>query len=66
MNHPRHNPAASVGAPLSGVGMRAQRAKLKSCKDDETIARGKRGTSAAPGCQCKMITFPFSKSGFDP
>ena len=33
--------------------MRAERAKLKSCKDDETIAQGKR--SAALGYGRKMI-----------
>ena len=36
--------------------MRAQRAKLKSCKDDDISARGKRGTSAAPGYESKMIS----------
>ena len=38
--------------------MRAERAKLKSCKDDETVAQGKR--SAALGCGRKMILFPSS------
>jgi hypothetical protein len=33
--------------------MRAERAKLKSCKDDEMIAQGER--SAALGCGRKMI-----------
>jgi len=38
--------------------MRAERAKLKSCKDDETIAQGKR--SAALGYGRKMIpSFPL-------
>src|SRR5436190_22296958 len=36
--------------------MRAQQAKLKSCKDDMTIAPGKRGTSAARGPEHKIIS----------
>jgi len=36
------------------------RAKLKSCKDDEKIARGKRGTSAALRKRNKMIPSLFS------
>ncbi len=40
--------------------MRAERAKPKSCKDDEIIAQGKR--SAALGYGRKMIP-PFSPSG---
>jgi hypothetical protein len=38
--------------------MRAQRAKLKSCKDDMIVAQGKR--SAALGRGPKMISSPFS------
>jgi hypothetical protein len=41
--------------------MRAERAKPKSCKDDEIIAQGKR--SAALGCRRKMIP-SFFPSGF--
>jgi hypothetical protein len=41
--------------------MRAERAKLKSCKDDMIIARGKR--SAALGYGRKMI-LSFLPSGF--
>ena len=40
--------------------MRAERAQLKSCKDDERIAQGKRGTSAALGDEPKMISLFFS------
>ena len=40
--------------------MRAERAQLKSCQDDERIAQGKRGTSAALGYEPKMITLFFS------
>ncbi len=36
-----------------------ERARLKSCKDDTTIARGKRGTSAALGYEPKMISLFF-------
>ena len=39
--------------------MRAERAQLKSCKDDERIAQGKRGTSAALGYEPKMISLLF-------
>ena len=39
--------------------MRAERAQLKSCKDDKTIAQGKRGTSAALGYEPKMISLFF-------
>src|SRR5262249_15506449 len=39
---------------------RAERAKLKSCKDDTIVAQGKRGTSAALGNGQKMILSPFS------
>jgi hypothetical protein len=35
--------------------MRAERAKLKSCRDDAITAQGKRGTSAALGNGRKMI-----------
>src|SRR5260370_27931322 len=45
---------------------RAQRARLKSCRDDAKIAQGKRGTSAALGCWHKMIFFPFLKFGLVP
>ena len=38
--------------------MRAERAKLKSCKDDIILAQGKR--SAALGCEPNMISSPFS------
>src|SRR5690242_19097198 len=34
---------------------RAERAELKSCKDDKITAQGKRGTSAALGMRHKMI-----------
>ena len=34
---------------------RAERAELKSCKDDKITAQGKRGTSAALGKRHKMI-----------
>ena len=43
-----------------GQPIRAKRAKLKSCKDDEIIAQGKRGTNAALGSERKMICSPFS------
>ena len=40
--------------------MRAQRAQLKSRRDDVIIAQGKRGTSAALGCGLKnFLFFPF-------
>ena len=39
--------------------MRAQRAKLKSRRDDMIIAQGKRGTSAALGYGSKMISSFF-------
>ena len=39
--------------------MPAERAQLKSCKDDKTIAQGKRGTSAALGYEPKMISLFF-------
>ena len=38
--------------------MRAERVKLKSCKDDGIMAQ--RGTSAALGPERKMICSPFS------
>ena len=51
--------------------MRAERVKLKSCKDDRIIAQGKRraapelcgggGTSAALGWGPKMYSSPFSR-----
>ncbi len=47
--------------PITCSPMRAERAKPKSCKDDEIIAQGKR--SAALGYGCKMIP-PFFPSGF--
>jgi hypothetical protein len=52
------------GATDSGRSptMRAERAKLKSCKDDEIIAQGKRATSAALGYGPEMI-FSFFPSG---
>ena len=34
---------------LIAVSLRAERAKLKSCRDDMIVAQGKRGTSAALG-----------------
>ena len=40
--------------------MRAERARLKSCKDDAIIAQGKRGMSAALGKRHKMIPSLFS------
>src|SRR5689334_6642030 len=48
------------GTPLlGGLGCspttRAERAKLKSCKDDKITAQGKRGTSAALGMRHNMI-----------
>ena len=43
----------------SSPKMRAERAQLKSCKDDKTIAQGKRGTSAALGYEPKMISLFF-------
>jgi hypothetical protein len=52
---------AAVGEAQRSPIMRAERAKLKSCKDDEIIAQGKR--SAALGYGRKMIP-SFSPSGF--
>jgi len=40
--------------------MREQRAKLKSCKYDDTTAQGKRATSAALGCGPKTNSSLFS------
>jgi len=42
---------------LRSPSMRAERAKLKSCKDDDIIAQGKR--SAALGCVPEMISSFF-------
>src|SRR5579859_4299945 len=42
---------------------RAERAKLKSCKDDKIIAQGKRGTSAALGKEAKNDLLSFFQSG---
>jgi len=49
-----------VGEPNRWATTRAERAQLKSCKDDEIIAQGKRGTSAALGKRHKMIRSLFS------
>ena len=46
-------------SPLRSPHMRAQRAKLKSCREDMKIAQGKRGTSAALGCGPNMNSSPF-------
>ena len=48
---------ARRGCTLRSPSMRAERAKLKSCKDDDIIAQGKR--SAALGCGPKMISSFF-------
>ncbi|HZR20594.1 MAG TPA: hypothetical protein VFE51_25150 [Verrucomicrobiae bacterium] len=40
--------------------LRAERGRLKSCKDDEKIAQAQRGTSAGLGKRHKMIPFLFS------
>lgn len=39
--------------------MRALRANLKSRRDDAKLAQGVRGTSAALGCEPKMIICSF-------
>src|SRR5215471_20838522 len=44
-----------VGGPQRSPKRRAERAKLKSCKDDTIVAQGKR--SAALGYRRKMISF---------
>ena len=57
---------ASGAGSLTGIvtpKMRAERVQLKSCKDDEIIARGKRGTSAALGKRHKMIPSLFLSLG---
>jgi len=38
----------AVGDPCRWAAMRAERAKLKSCKDDEIIAQGKRRAAPLP------------------
>src|SRR5216684_3350004 len=45
------------------LNLRAQRAKLKSRRDDPTIAQGKRGTSAALGIRPPPPFFPLSPRG---
>ncbi len=56
LGHPQRPVGEHPGSPRTP----AERARLKSCKDDTTIARGKRGTSAALGRRYKMILSPFS------
>ena len=53
------SPAAVAEGGRSAT-MRARRAKLKSCRDDNIVAQGQRGTSAALGSERKMICSPFS------
>jgi hypothetical protein len=43
----------------SRLALRAERAKLESCKDGTIIAQGKRGTSAAPGYGRNLNRLPF-------
>ena len=45
--------AGRVAALGAFVHVRAQRAKMKSRRDDLTVARGKRGTPAAPKLRAK-------------
>jgi hypothetical protein len=51
------------GVPDQQPTMRAERAKPKSWRDDEIIAQGKRGTSAALGRGSKMNPVPSSRFG---
>ena len=51
---------SACGSLSRSAPLRAERAKLKSCKDDKIIAQGKRGTSAALGKRQKMISSLFS------
>ncbi len=45
---------------LESRGLQVERAQLKSCRDDEIIVQGKRGTSAALGRRQKNCLLPFS------
>jgi len=49
-----------IAGPDRSLMMRAERAKLKSCRDDMILAQGQRGTSAALGSEREMIPSPFS------
>jgi len=46
---------SGVAGPDRSPKARAERAELKSCKDDKITAQGKRGTSAALGKRHRMI-----------
>ncbi len=54
------HPQRRVGEHPCSPRTQPEQARLKSCKDDKTIARGKRGTSAALGKRHEMILSPFS------
>ena len=46
--------------------MREERVKTQAWREVAKVAQGKGGTSTVLGCGCKMVSFPFSKSGFAP
>src|SRR5581483_5578752 len=59
LSHRRSLPGVCGSAPRS-TKLRAERGRLKSCKDDERIAQAQRGTSAGLGKRHKMIPSLFS------
>src|SRR5581483_5845092 len=55
----RHRRLAPTAHAHRSTKLRAERGRLRSCKDDEKIAQAQRGTSAGLGKRHKMIPSLF-------